>query len=78
MYFYRRTDMALDRLDNPVLKSKTARAVPRTDGVTRKNKVTTGQDSPVAAVTAKEPQQIVAERTEVVPEPELGDLTFYH
>jgi hypothetical protein len=78
VYFSRRTDMTLDRLDNPVQKSKTPRAVPRTDGVIRKNKVTTGQDSPVAAMTAEEPQQAVAERTEMAPEPELGDLTSYY
>jgi hypothetical protein len=29
-------------------------------------------------MTAKEPQQAVAERTEVAPEPELGDFTSYH
>jgi hypothetical protein len=68
--------MAIDRLDNAALKSKTPRAIPRTDGVIRKNKVTTGHDSPVAAVTAKEPQQAMEERTEVAPEPELGDFTF--
>lgn len=70
--------MTLDRLDNPVQKSKTARAVPRTDGVIRKNKVTTDQDSPVASMTAKEPQQAVAERTELAPEPEPGDFTSCH
>ncbi|XP_023727508.1 transcription factor IIIB 90 kDa subunit isoform X1 [Cryptotermes secundus] len=69
----RRTDMTLDRLDNPVQKPKTARAAPRTDGVIRKNKVITGQDSPIAAMTAEEPQQAVAERTELAPEPELDD-----
>jgi hypothetical protein len=78
VYIFRRTDMTLDRLDNPVQKPKTARAAPRTDGVIRKSKVITGQDSPVAAVTAEEPQQAVAERTELPPEPELGDFTRYH
>jgi hypothetical protein len=70
--------MTLDRLDNPVPKSKTVRAVPRTDGVIRKNKVTVGQDSPVPAMTAEEPQQAVTEKTEMAPEPELGDFTSYH
>jgi hypothetical protein len=78
IYSSRRTDVTLDRLDNPAQKSKTARAVPRTDGVIRKNKVTAGQDSPVAAMTAKEPQEAVAERTELAPEPELGDFTSCH
>jgi hypothetical protein len=78
VYFSRRTDVTLDRLDNLAQKSKTARAVPRTDGVIRKNKVTAGHDSSIAVLTAKEPQQAVAERTELVPEPELGDFKFYH
>jgi hypothetical protein len=79
MYIYRRTSgITLDKLDDPVPKSKTVRAVPRTDGATRKNRVITGQSSPVAATTAEEPQQAVTETTELPPEPELGDLTFYH
>jgi hypothetical protein len=76
MYVSRRTsDMTLDKLDEPVLKSETVQAVSRIDGVTRKNKITIGQGSPVAATTAEEPHQAVTKTTEILPE--LGDFTFY-
>lgn len=77
--FSRRTsEMTLDKLDDTVSKSKTVRAVPRIDGVTRKNKITIGQGSPVAATTAEQPHQAVTETTELPPQPELGDFTSYH
>lgn len=79
MYVSRRiSDMTLDKLDDPASKSKTVRAVPRIDGVTRKNKITIGHGSTVAAAAAEEPHQTVTETTEVPPEPELGDFTSYH
>jgi hypothetical protein len=74
----RRTgDMSLDRLDISMPKSKTVRAVPRTDSVTRKNKATAGQGSPAAATTVQDLQPVVPEATELPPEPEIGDFTLF-
>jgi hypothetical protein len=71
----RASDMSLDRLDVTIPKPKTVRAVPRTDSVTRKNKVTAGQSSPAGATTVEDLQPVMPETTQLPPEPELGDFT---
>lgn len=73
----RTSDMSLDRLDIPIPKSKTVRAIPRTDSVTRKNRVAAGQGSPAGATTVEELQPVVPETTELPPEPELGEFSLF-
>jgi hypothetical protein len=73
----RTSDMSLDRLEISIPKSKTVRAIPRTDSVTRKNRVAAGQGSPVGATTVEDLQPLVPETTELPPEPELGEFSLF-